>query len=271
MARRRRCPHRRQSMARRGGARIAQARELGAIIGSAVRRRRILSGDSRSSAILGLADSGTPEASSDSTNERTPEVIEESSTQPAVEDDARLIRVRASNNRRVLYSAEDPTGVVAAQSSLTPIHFGGVYRGYDSNIIVLPDDLVYFDKTADFIKLGVINLQSTPVDASSEMQWIALNIGQLHPTPLDLIVCTIENPALAGLFLVVEDDSVGDIVRHVQPNKWGFKEVPKESLREYAPRLYEQGLKLVDRFNSFLDEGKMEYAFVFDWGRLGEE
>ncbi|KAI1127929.1 hypothetical protein F5Y10DRAFT_186520 [Nemania abortiva] len=199
------------------------------------------------------------------------EVIDEKRLPHPVNGVPRLIRIRICGRRKVLYSAEDPTGIEAAKNFRAPIRFGGVFTDYNSNIVLSSsEDLVYFDKIPALALLGILGATSTSASTPSDVERIALNISRLPSTGSRLLACTIDNDALAGLYLVITDDDVGDLVKDIEPNQWGFKEVPEDGLRERQPALYDKGLRVVESFNSMLEDGEMQYVFVFDWGLYGK-
>ncbi|KAI0432296.1 hypothetical protein F5Y09DRAFT_302184 [Xylaria sp. FL1042] len=260
MARRGRALRPRQSTARRRALFRGRDRSVCARVGSAVINRFLL--DVRSRAASALEDRA---------NERTPEVVEESLPHPSLETPARVLRIRTCHFHNVLYSADDPTGVLAAQSSRKRIYFGGVYRDYDSNIVFSSsEDLVYFDEIPDFVKSGIYKIHSSAAENPSEIRWIALDIERLPEGRYQPIIGTIDNPALSDIFLVVTRDDIRGLVEDVQPDHWGFKEIPEAGLRERAPTLYENGCRIVESFNGILYEGRMRYIFVFDWGQHGK-
>ncbi|KAI1360336.1 hypothetical protein F5Y08DRAFT_343770 [Xylaria arbuscula] len=200
-----------------------------------------------------------------------PERVEQHTTPDLPAGNARLVRVRTCHSHNLLYAADDPTGFVATQTSRPPIRFGGVYGGYGSNIVLTSqEDLIYFDQISDSLKQGIPRLPSTSAGMPSELEWIALDIGQLYLAEFQPIISTIDNPSLAGVFLVVTLDDIRDVVRDVQSDQWGFREIQEDDLREHAPTLYYKGLKVVQSFNSILEEGVVEYIFVFDWDQYGK-
>lgn len=205
------------------------------------------------------------------TIEDTPETVQEYSSPDSSAEEARLIRVRACHSQNFLYSADDPTGAMASEISGTSIQFGGVYSGYDTNIMLsYSDDLVYFDEIPDFVKLFIATMLSPSAKTPSEMEWIAVSIDQLRLADYQPLVSTIDNAALAGVLLVVTADSIRDMVRDVDSDQWGFRKVPTEGLREHAPALYSKGMKLVESFNNILVGGEIEHMFVFDWDQHGK-
>ncbi|RYC63414.1 hypothetical protein CHU98_g2774 [Xylaria longipes] len=215
-----------------------------------------------SSALASRASDGISEA-----------VQEESLPHRSVEEGPRLIRIRVCSPRKLLYSADDPTGVLVANTSRTPIWLGGALSDYDSNVVLSsPRDLVYFDKIPPFIHLDLLGALDTSASDPSSMALIALNLSKIPRASFMSLFCAIDNEALSGLLLVVTNDSIRDLVRDTTSNEWGFREVSEGALHARQPDLYAKGRELVDTFNNHMEEEQtLDYTFVFDWDRLGEE
>ncbi|KAI0529914.1 hypothetical protein GGR58DRAFT_495225 [Xylaria digitata] len=198
---------------------------------------------------------------------------EERLSHRSIKEGPRLIRIRVCHPRKALYSADDPTGTLVTSTSLTPIRLGGVFSDYDSNIVMSsPRDLVYFDKVPAFIQLGLLEALSTSASNPSSMAFVAINLSQLNRAPVVPFICTIDNDELSGLVLVVTNDNIRDLVKYVKSDQWGFREVSGGDLQSRQPDLYANSLKLVDNFNNLRGEGQpLDYIFVFDWDRHGEE
>ncbi|KAF2970378.1 hypothetical protein GQX73_g3192 [Xylaria multiplex] len=200
---------------------------------------------------------------------------EESVPHRPIKEGTRLIRVRMSHSRRVVYSADDPTGTLRASTSREPVRFGGVFSGYDSNIVISsPRDLVYFDKIPNFIRMGLSEALSTAPSEPSGMAFVAINLAQFAPVFLVPFICTVDNDDLSGIVLVVTKDDIRDLVEYAESDEWGFREVPEGDLRSSQPALYEKGMELVDSFNNLREEEEeepLDHMFVYDWDRRGSD
>ncbi|TRX95611.1 hypothetical protein FHL15_003569 [Xylaria flabelliformis] len=181
------------------------------------------------------------------------------------------IRIHVNCSLKALYSADNSPWVLLYNTSQK--RFGGVRHGYNSNIVVSSSrDLVYFDRIPSAIKVGFLEVFNSGDKNPSDMAFIALNLHKITSTSFDSWDCQIDDDALLGLFLVVTDDSICDLIRDTKADEWGFREIAQADLRARWPQLYANGWDLVKTVKKFMGGvRKLDYMFVFDWDRLGME
>ncbi|KAI0187541.1 hypothetical protein EV127DRAFT_410226 [Xylaria flabelliformis] len=181
------------------------------------------------------------------------------------------IEIHVNCSLEALYPADNPPWVMLYNTSRK--RFAGVHNGYNSNIVVSSSrDLVYFDRIPPITKGGYLEVFNAGDRNPSNMAFIAINLHEVTSTSFDSLYCRVYKDALLGLFLVVTDDSICDLIRDTKADEWGFREIDQADLRARWPQLYANGLNLVKTFKTILGGvQRLDYKFVFDWDRLGME
>ncbi|OTA54446.1 hypothetical protein K449DRAFT_401017 [Hypoxylon sp. EC38] len=180
----------------------------------------------------------------------------------------RLIRPRISEDLLTVY----PAAAVTTTWSTRRIHFGGAMSGLESYVYMAKTwDILYIDQPLPLFTLGLMDvICTTPLKTASDIARIALNLDRLSRELWLPLWFAVDNHALSQVTLVTNSDKLKQHVVDIPSDKWGFRELPDEIVRQLEPQLYKSGREATDIFKKFQCPD-IRYNFVYEWEVHDEE